>query len=48
MTGVCRSTLEVLPDGRYRLHESWQWTCGDCARGESVVEEIAMAPSERA
>jgi hypothetical protein len=41
MTGTCRSTLEILPDGRYRLHESWQWTCGDGARGRSVVEELA-------
>jgi hypothetical protein len=41
MTGICRSRLEVLPDGRYRLHESWQWTCGDNARGESVVEQIS-------
>jgi hypothetical protein len=48
MTGVCRSTLEILPDGRYRLHESWQWTCGDCARGASVVEEIPADRSEPA
>jgi len=41
MTGVCRSTLEILADGRYRLHESWQWTCGDHARGHSVIEEVA-------
>jgi len=41
MTGICRSRLEVLDDGRYRLHEAWQWTCGDRARGESIVEEIA-------
>jgi hypothetical protein len=40
MTGTCRSTLEVLHDGRYRLHESWQWTCGEGTRGTSVIEEI--------
>lgn len=40
MTGRCRSTPEVLPDGRLRLHESWQWTCGDRSEGQSVVEEI--------
>ena len=40
MTGVCRSTPEVLPDGRIRLHESWQWTSGDCSSGESIVEEV--------
>ncbi len=41
MTGTCRSTPEILPDGRIRLHESWQWTSGDESRGFSVVEEIA-------
>ncbi len=40
-TGKCFSTPEVLPDGRYRLHESWQWTSGDCSKGNSVVEELA-------
>jgi hypothetical protein len=39
MTGICRSTPEILPDGRIRLHESWQWTSGDESRGFSVVEE---------
>lgn len=38
-TGICRSVPEVLPDGRLRLHEAWQWTSGDGSRGESVVEE---------
>ena len=40
MTGLCRSRLEILPDGRYRLHEEWQWTSGDKSRGTSVVEEV--------
>ncbi len=40
MTGNCRSTPELLPDGRLRLHESWQWTSGDGSRGESIIEEI--------
>ena len=40
MTGVCRSTPELLPDGRIRLHEKWQWTCGDRASGESIIEEM--------
>ena len=39
-TGKCVSTPEVLPDGRYRLHESWQWTSGDCSAGNSIVEEL--------
>ncbi len=40
MTGECRSTPEVLPDGRLRLHEEWRWTSGDGSSGRSVVEEI--------
>ena len=39
-TGRCFSTPEVLPDGRYRLHESWQWTSGDLSTGSSIVEEL--------
>lgn len=42
MTGTCRSTPQVLPDGRYRLHEKWTWTCGDHASGDSVIEELAV------
>ena len=40
MTGKCRSTPELLPDGRLRLHEDWQWTSGDGSAGTSVVEEM--------
>ena len=40
MTGICRSTPEVLPDGRIRLHEDWQWTSGDQSNGRSILEEI--------
>jgi hypothetical protein len=40
MTGLCRSRLEILPDGRYRLYEDWQWTSGDMSRGQSLVEEV--------
>ena len=40
-TGVCRSVPEVLDDGRLRVHETWQWTCDDHAKGESVIEEVA-------
>lgn len=39
MTGKCLSKPEILPDGRIRLREKWQWTCGDFAEGESIVEE---------
>lgn len=41
MTGVCRSTPEVLPDGRLRLHERWQWTSGAESGGTSIVEEVS-------
>lgn len=40
MTGVCRSRPEILEDGRVRFYETWQWTCGDGTKGESVIEEI--------
>ena len=40
MTGRCHSTPEVLPDGRLRMHEQWQWTSGDGSTGSSVIEEI--------
>lgn len=40
MTGRCWSTPEILPDGRLRLREVWQWTSGDLSQGESVIEEV--------
>lgn len=40
MTGHCQSTPEVLPNGKIRLHESWQWTSGDQSAGQSVLEEV--------
>jgi len=39
-TGICTSRPEMLPDGRIRLHEKWQWTDGDRSRGESVLIEV--------
>ncbi len=39
-TGICRSTPEVLEDGRIRLYETWRWTSGDGSEGQSVVEEF--------
>ena len=38
--GRCRSVPEVLADGRYRLHEEWQWLTGDRSSGTSIVEEF--------
>lgn len=40
MTGKCDSRPEVLPDGRIRLHESWEWTNGDFSKGNSIIEEF--------
>ena len=40
MTGRCRSTPEVLGDGRLRMHERWVWTSGGQGEGESVIEEV--------
>jgi hypothetical protein len=39
-TGTCLSKPEVLPDGRIRLHEEWQWTNGDRSHGTSLLEEV--------
>ena len=40
MAGQCLSTPEVLPDGRLRFHEAWQWLTGDRSKGTSVIEEV--------
>jgi hypothetical protein len=40
MTGTCKSTPEILTNGKIRLHEHWQWTSGDLSKGKSVIEEI--------
>lgn len=40
MLGKCLSTPEVLPDGRLRFMESWQWLSGDMSKGYSEIEEI--------
>lgn len=40
MTGKCTSTPAILDNGKIRLFESWEWTCGDFSKGESIIEEI--------
>lgn len=40
MTGICSSIPEILPNGKIRLHETWQWTSGDQSAGTSIIEEI--------
>ena len=39
MTGKCESIPEIMANGKVRLHESWEWTCGDFSKGKSIVEE---------
>jgi len=39
-TGICRSRPEILPNGKIRLHETWQWTCGERSKGTSILEEM--------
>lgn len=41
--GHCTSWMEVLADGRLRLHESWRWESKP-GSGTSMVEEVADAP----
>ena len=40
MTGNCLSNPEILPNGKIRLHEKWQWTSKDFSSGESIIEEV--------
>lgn len=40
MTGKCRSRPEWTEDGKLRLLERWQWTCGSRMRGTSTLEEL--------
>ncbi|QES90639.1 n-acetylglutamate synthase [Rhizosphaericola mali] len=40
MTGKYQSVPEILPNGKIRLHEAWQWTNGDQSSGNSILDEI--------
>lgn len=40
MTGICHSIPEILPNGKLRLYENWQWTSGDQSSGTSIIEEV--------
>lgn len=40
MTGMCTSSPEILLNGKIRLYEKWQWTSGDCSKGDSILEEV--------
>ena len=37
--GHCTTELEVLPDGRVRLNETWDWESRD-GYGRSIAEEL--------
>jgi len=39
-TGICNSVPVLMPNGKIRLHEAWQWTSGDLSKGTSVLEEV--------
>lgn len=43
MLGKCLSTPELLPDGRLKFKESWQWLSGDMSSGYSEIEEVSNA-----
>jgi hypothetical protein len=38
-SGRSRETIEVLADGRLRIHEEWQWESEPGCSGTSVLEE---------
>jgi hypothetical protein len=42
-SGHCTSVVEVLPDGRLRLHETWSWESRE-GSGTSTVEELPAHP----
>ena len=39
-SGTCISSPEIMPNGKIRLKESWQWTTGDGSKGHSILEEV--------
>lgn len=39
-TGKCKSTPEILENGKIRHHENWEWTSGDFSKGKSILEEV--------
>jgi len=39
-TGRCKSTPEIVANGKIRLREIWRWTDGTEGQGKSIIEEI--------
>ncbi|WP_198931711.1 n-acetylglutamate synthase [Labilibacter marinus] len=42
VTGICTSTPDLLPNGKLRIIEDWQWTCNKFEKGRSILEEIDL------
>jgi hypothetical protein len=40
MTGKCISCIHVNDSEKIELYESWQWTCKDNSKGDSILVEI--------
>lgn len=40
MLGKCLSTPKIMPNGRLRFLEEWQWLSGDRSSGTSEIEEV--------
>lgn len=39
-TGKCHSIPNILENGKLELSEQWEWTSGDCSKGESLLTEV--------
>lgn len=39
-TGKCHSVPTILENGKIELSEKWEWTSGDCSKGESLLIEV--------
>ena len=39
-TGKCHSVPTVGENGKIELSEQWEWTSGDCSKGESLLVEL--------
>ncbi|MFH1699622.1 MAG: n-acetylglutamate synthase [Candidatus Zixiibacteriota bacterium] len=42
ISGTTVSKVEILPDGKYRLHETWTIDKPEPLQGTSVIEEISQ------
>lgn len=40
MLGTCLSTPKLMPGGKLRFVEEWQWLSGDRSSGRSEIEEV--------